>query len=89
MTDFSTDAAVSVIERYARTHAYFSAEDVARYSLTLRHFTQPADDRKWGPAYQKAARLGLIELSGTTRRRRGHLAVGNLWRSRLCSEVAA
>lgn len=80
-TDFTTDAAVAVIERYAKRNAIFSAEDVAKYSLGLKRFVQPADDRSWGPAYRKAASLNLIKLHGTTRRRRGHLTVGNRWKS--------
>lgn len=66
---------------YAKYNQFFTGEQVVAASLRKRSFPQPADTRAWGAIYQRAQRDGLIVKSGTAPRHRGHLAIGNVWRS--------
>lgn len=76
-----SEVAYHFLTGFAKYNEFFTGEQVAMASRNKKNFPQPRDERAWGAIYQRAQRDGLIVKSGTAPRHRGHLAIGNVWRS--------
>lgn len=74
--------------RYARTHEQFISED-ATAEADRMGYGSPADDRAWGPVFQRAARNNIIQRIGYGTSRRRHLSPTPLWRSLVFSGSVA
>ena len=83
------EVAYHFLVSFAQHNEFFTGEQVSFASRFKRSFPQPRDERAWGAIYQRAQRDGLIVKSGTAPRHRGHLAIGNVWRSLVYAGGAA
>lgn len=76
------NVAYEFLKLYAIRHSSFTPEEVTD-ALAAEGYAQPHDLRAWGPVYQKARRLGVIErsMTETYQRRFGHATHSFKWRS--------
>lgn len=82
------DVAYGLIERHARKHKLFTAEDFTDAAADFGLETK--DGRAFGSIFHKAVRNGIIKRSNVTYQRRyGHAAVGVAWESLVFTGVVA
>lgn len=78
-----SDIAFKYLFQYAKTHEYFTTEQVRRDSEGI--VPEPPDNRAWGAIIRQAKSALIIEFEQYTHRKQpiAHKAIVSLWRSRI------